>query len=90
MHSYRYYILNSPVISDNMFDKLCRYLLEVYDKYEHMHKHLITKEDLKCGTCLIKEYPQRVINASKYFDVHKFYIDHSKKLINMSYKRINS
>jgi hypothetical protein len=51
------------VIDDAEFDKICKDLLEEWDDVEHMHKHLISKEDLKAGTgytLKAKDYPEIV------------------------------
>lgn len=62
MASYAYYEQDNPILSDAVFDRLGRRLLEMYDKVEHFHKHLITVDDLKAGTYL-GEYPSRIKGA---------------------------
>lgn len=62
MASYIYYRRPDldPIISDTMYDAMCRILLDNWDDIEHMHKNLITKEDLKSGTLyrlLDHDYP---------------------------------
>ena len=61
MHCYLYYELNTPVIYDYDFDKLCKDLLEKWDSISHSYKELISKSDLKAGTGYsIKEYPKEI------------------------------
>ena len=62
MAAYAYYVEDDPIMSDWDFDKLACTLLEEYDRIEHQHKHLVTKEDLKAGTYL-GEYPEIVKGA---------------------------
>jgi hypothetical protein len=50
--SYIYYVrpeLN-PIISDELFDKVCRDLLHYWHEIEHQHKHLIDYGNLIAGT----------------------------------------
>ena len=57
VHSYIYYHLDDSKISDGDYDKLAQYILENWDTLEHPHKHLLNKETLAAGTCLIQRYP---------------------------------
>ena len=66
MHSYLYYIEDSPIVSDGEFDHICKMLLEKWDKIKHFHKHLINKDDLIAGTGYALKYPERVKNAAKH------------------------
>ena len=50
MFSYLYYEKNITLIDDTEFDQMCKTLLEKYDEVEHMHKHLVKKENLTAGT----------------------------------------
>lgn len=64
--SYAYYILDRPILNDNVFDGICRYALENWDSLEHQHKHLITKEDLENGSLYslgMMDYPLIVKNS---------------------------
>lgn len=67
MSNYAYRIDADPIISDNCYDELCRILLEKFDDLEHPHKHLVTKEDLACGSdfgvAFEDMYPSRVSMA---------------------------
>ena len=49
VHSYLYYILDDPVITDDEYDTLCKELLDKFDTLQHPHKHLTTKESLLAG-----------------------------------------
>ena len=64
MAAYAYYVQDDPILTDSTYDRLCRRMLEEWDKIEHMHKHLITKNDLEAGTYL-GEYPSRIEGAIK-------------------------
>lgn len=66
MSAYAYYEQDDPLISDHEFDMLAKYIRHNYDDLEHVHKHLVTKDDLDAGTYL-GEYPQRVINAVSHY-----------------------
>ena len=66
MSAYAYYVQDNPLISDQEFDMLAKYISHNYDDLEHVHKHLVTKGDLDAGTYL-GEYPQRVINAVSHY-----------------------
>ena len=65
MSSYLYYKEDRQVLTDEDFDRLAKRLLDNWDKVEHMHKHLISKEDLQAGTGYAIQYTQRIINAAK-------------------------
>ena len=61
IHSYLYYKLNEPVISDTEYDMLCKELLN--SGVEHP---LISKEDLAAGTGYsIAEYPSEIIKEAE-------------------------
>lgn len=81
MCSYAYYICDAPVISDGLFDKICVDLLKKWDSITHRHKDLITKADLRAGTCLISKYPGIVIGAVENL-MRKTPRQHSRELKN--------
>lgn len=62
MSAYAYYELDDPLMTDKQFDGLSVWLLKNYDHIEHMHKDLVTIDDLKAGTYLGK-YPEMVKGA---------------------------
>ena len=64
MCAYAYYVEDDALITDAEFDELGKWLLKNYDSVEHMHKHLVTKDDLNAGTYLGK-YPSIVKGAVK-------------------------
>ena len=64
MCAYAYYVEDDALITDAEFDELGKWLLKNYDSVEHMHKHLVTKDDLRAGTYLGK-YPLMVKGAVK-------------------------
>lgn len=49
-HSYRYYNLDEPIISDYEFDTLCKRLLDRWDELKHPFKHLTDESALEAGT----------------------------------------
>mgnify|MGYP003679391567 CR=1 FL=1 len=64
MHSYLYYEMNEPIISDTEYDELCRELKEKWDSVEHFHKHLIDVQSLGAGTGYQLKYNKRIESAS--------------------------
>jgi hypothetical protein len=51
VHSYLYYVMDSPLISDVEYDQLCKDLLSRLGEIgDHPHKHLISKEALEAGS----------------------------------------
>ena len=63
MASYAYYYVFDPIMTDEQFDILGRYLLQSIDELpDHPHKHLITKDDLRAGTYL-GNYPDILSQA---------------------------
>ena len=60
MHSYLYYVMNEPIISDMEYDELCKELKDKWDSIEHYHKHLIDKQSLGAGTGYQLEYNKRI------------------------------
>ena len=63
MASHAYYTMDDPILTDGLYDELAQAMLKIWDTLEHMHKHLITKEDLRAGTLLCRELPQRIEQA---------------------------
>lgn len=83
--SYNYYHLSESPMTDDAFDLLCVRLKGCYDDLTHSHKHLVTKEDLEAGTCLLKAeqfpvfvrqgaemYHARCANKSIYKDIENY------------------
>lgn len=66
MAAYAYYIKDAPIVSDDFFDRLAVRLRTAWETIEHPHKHLITEDDLWCGSLLLAEdkYPKEIINAA--------------------------
>jgi NAD-dependent DNA ligase len=63
MASYAYYQLHKSVMPDEEYDNICKLLLKYWEEFDHIHKHLLTKEDLEAGTLYAIpewEYPLRV------------------------------
>ncbi len=71
MSSYLYYKEDRQVLTDEDFDRLAKRLLDNWDNVEHMHKHLISKEDLQAGTGYAIQYTQRIINAAKSWEIDR-------------------
>lgn len=63
MAAYAYYEQDDPILSDGLFDAMAKRMLKSWDELEHWHKEYITLEDLKAGTLLNKDLPQRVVSA---------------------------
>ena len=66
MCSYAYYVEDNPLISDDEFDSLAKWLLENWDNVDHQHKSYITKNDLVAGTILGK-YPTMISGAVRSY-----------------------
>lgn len=64
MHSYLYYELDSPVIDDRTFDRLCIILLKNFDSLEHPHKYLVDKEMLGAGSGLGIKYTNLIKDSA--------------------------
>ena len=63
VHSYLYYILYDSVISDCVFDALCRDMLNNFDSLESPYMHLIEEDALRAGTGYqipASEYPDEI------------------------------
>lgn len=59
MASYAYYEEDRPILSDSVFDRLARKILEFWDIIDHLHKDYLNEDMLKAGT-FMGEYPSRV------------------------------
>ncbi|MCY1431854.1 hypothetical protein D9M71_478310 [compost metagenome] len=58
LSSYSYYCAYESLLQDTTYDRLCKYILENYERIEHHHKHLVDIEALRAGTGYqIKTYP---------------------------------
>ena len=64
MSSYLYYELDKNVLTDSQFDYLCKKILDNWDNINHMHKHLIDKDNLKSGRGYGLEYTNLIKGAS--------------------------
>lgn len=56
IHSYLYYVVGTPAISDATFDRIVKSLDENWDRITHRHKDRIDRSILKSGFYLI--YPE--------------------------------
>jgi hypothetical protein len=68
MASYAYYCLDDCIISDGLYDTLCKEALLKWDDLDHHHKHLITKDALLAGSlCQLKDvdYPSVAKGATE-------------------------
>lgn len=68
MCAYQYYHRYTSLISDSDFDALGKRLLAHWDDFEHMHKHLVSLDDLRAGTLYAlseKDYPRMIVHASE-------------------------
>jgi len=66
MCAYAYYVEDKPLIQDDEFDQMAKFILHNWNAIDHPHKHLITKGDLEAGTYL-GEYPEMVKGAVRNF-----------------------
>lgn len=68
MASYLYYLCDESILSDEVFDKMCKWLYANFDEVEHRHKYLIKKEDLSAGSLYQLQdwdYPNIVKGAAR-------------------------
>lgn len=74
MSSYLYYLHEVSLLHDHEYDLLCKELLSRWDKVEHPHKHLVSKEDLMAGTGFTlreEDYPSITKNAARQLAVQR-------------------
>lgn len=50
MTSFLYYQKDESLISDGLYDSLCKLMLDNWDSIEHPHKHLINRDALVAGS----------------------------------------
>lgn len=65
LHSWLYYVADTPAIQDATFDVIVKELGERWEDIEHPHKHLIDPALLKSGFYL--QYPPIVEGAARAF-----------------------
>lgn len=71
--SYSYYILDETIMPDTAYDLIAQKLLLEWDTFDHPHKYLVAKDDLKAGTLYgIKEskYP-RIIKGAALYEIER-------------------
>lgn len=70
--SYCYYVRYTSILSDTVYDKMCKFVLDNYGSLEHPHKHLLTKDMLRAGTAhnlRLDDYPMIVrVTAEKMIE----------------------
>ena len=69
MASYGYYHLDRCLISDGLYDILCREALLKWDEIDHVHKSYLTKDHLIAGslyTLKERDYPHLVKDTTAY------------------------
>jgi len=76
MHSYLYYQMDDPVVSDSMFDTICKRLLAELDGLTHMHKHLVDKSLLVAGSGFNLQFPAMVVGAAQWMHKNKRALSH--------------
>ena len=63
MTSFAYYHYDISILTDEVFDKMCKYMLDNYELISHPHKYLVTKDMLGAGSgynLTWSDYPQIV------------------------------
>ena len=65
MSSYLYYDQDKHVISDGLFDQMCKKKLSNWDDITHPHKKLIDKESLEAGTGYYIKYTNMIKGAAE-------------------------
>ena len=64
MSSYLYYEHDKNVLDDTQFDYLCKKLHDNWDSVEHMHKHLIDKDNLEAGSGYGVAYTNMIMSSA--------------------------
>ena len=69
INSYLYYQLDTNVIHDGDYDKICQRLDKDWDLISHPHKSLIKRSDLPMTTCLTnyEAFPEIIKSAAFNF-----------------------
>lgn len=65
--SYLYYIRDESILSDEVFDKMCKLVLDKNIKHSLL-SHLITEERMKAGSLFdlkVKDYPLFIVQAGE-------------------------
>ena len=72
MSSYLYYECDKSVLTDEEFDYVCKSLYDNWDILDHMHKHLIDKENLKAGSGYGITYTNLIMSSAlKWYELNK-------------------
>lgn len=71
MHSYLYYVMDDPVVSDAMFDTICKRLLAELDGLSHVHKPLVDPSLLVAGSGFNLQFPGMVAGAAQWLHYNK-------------------
>lgn len=72
--SYLYYNYpeEDPIMSDELYDWVCKELMTNWDKTEHRHKEIIDRDDLSAGTCYsLREHDYPIIVKSLAFSMSR-------------------
>ena len=66
--SYCYYQRDENILSDEAFDKMCKYVLGNWTVIDHKFKYLMSEEDMKAGslnTLKYEDYPRGFIKIAE-------------------------
>lgn len=69
MASYAYYIHDTPIISDGLYDEMAKMMLARWDEIQHPHKRLISEDHLRAGSLYdfrAKDYPPMTRGAASH------------------------
>ena len=80
MMAYRYYEKDDPIVSDSLFDKTAKKLLDNWENVSHRHKSYLNKDMLEAGT-FIGQYPSIVPDAS-YAESNNVFAKRLKAILN--------
>lgn len=65
IHSYRYYVMDSPVVGDECFDFVARKMIAEWESLSHPHKGLVDPSLGKTGYYLKEAaYPSRTVHCA--------------------------
>lgn len=73
--SYLYYEKDDGIISDHQYDDLCKNLFENFDqvkKSDHIHKHLVDKFNLECGSGFGIKFTNLIKSSAEHLRINAF------------------
>lgn len=66
VHAFLYYRLDSPILSDKDFDTLTSWVKMSWHSITHIHKNLVTLDNLNAGTAYNIEFPLMIEGSANH------------------------